>query len=82
MLFTLTYLAFGKDFLRACGSATSCETRCVPTLTNARSDGGNYYKLDEPAAAVGAAPARRAPAYIPPETLLAEPTVDRMVPLR
>jgi hypothetical protein len=60
VLFTLTYLAFGKDFLH----------------------GGNYYTLSEESALAGAAPARRAPAYIPPETLLAEPTVDRMVPLR
>ena len=66
VLFTLTFYVFGADFLH----------------------GGNYYALPASTetangAADVARPApvqRRAPAYIPPEALLAEPTVDRMVP--
>ena len=47
--------------------------------------GGGYYDLDpaeKAAAAAPRAPERRLPAYIVPEALLAEPTVDRMVPFR
>jgi hypothetical protein len=71
ILFTITFYVFGADFLH----------------------GGNYYALPPPEASSGtegayvrppqvpAAPkARASPAYIVPEALLAEPTMDRMVP--
>ena len=71
VLFTLTFYVFGADFLH----------------------GGGYYDLspaDKQSAAASYRPRsdsppaekRRAPAYIVPEALLAEPTVDRMVPFR
>jgi hypothetical protein len=64
LLFTLTYVLFGKDFLH---------------------DGGYFDKnlLEQEAQTTGAQErpsARGPPAYVVPEALLAEPTVDRMVP--
>ena len=47
--------------------------------------GGEYYSLETAERAVATSqppPERRLPAYIVPEALLAEPTVDRMVPFR
>ena len=47
--------------------------------------GGGYYDLEtaqRDAAASRPTPERRMPAYIVPEALLAEPTVDRMIPFR
>ena len=47
--------------------------------------GGGYYDLETAERAVATSqppPERRLPAYIVPEALLAEPTVDRMVPFR
>lgn len=47
--------------------------------------GGGYYDLETAERAVATSrppPERRLPAYIVPEALLAEPTVDRMVPFK
>lgn len=46
--------------------------------------GGGYYDLEpaQKSVAVARQPERKVPAYIVPEALLAEPTVDRMVPFR